>query len=93
MIYPARGDGDGADRWDEDRKRMNDFGRQAQETFTELSEATLDSLLTTIEMLKAKLAEQKAQREKEDRELEALRQEQQRQYEEWKRQQPPRHIV
>ncbi|KAJ3477011.1 hypothetical protein NLI96_g10760 [Meripilus lineatus] len=81
------------ERWDEEKKRMQDFGKQAHETFVDFSESTLNSLASTVENLKAKLAEQRALREEQAKQMEAMKAEQQRQFEEWKRQQPPRHIV
>jgi len=53
----------GSAPWDEG-ERMLAFSRQAGDKVTELSEATLDSLLSTVEALKAKLAEHRAEREK-----------------------------
>jgi len=39
------------------------FSRRTEDKVTELSEATLDSILSTVEALKAKLAERKAERD------------------------------
>jgi len=72
---------------------METLGKQAQDTLTDLSEATLDTVLSTVETLKAKLAEHRAEKERQIRELQAMREEQLKQFEEWKKQQPPRHIV
>jgi hypothetical protein len=53
------------------------WSRQAGDSMTDLSEATLDSILCTVETLKAKLAEHRAQRERQqkqlDEEFEALK--------------------
>ncbi|KAI0792095.1 hypothetical protein C8Q75DRAFT_805137 [Abortiporus biennis] len=96
--YPGRDSGavstpPPVDKWEDERKKLNDFSKKANETFQEISEATLDSLLSTVEGLKARLAENRAERERQAQELQALKEEQMRQYEEWKKQQPPRHIV
>ncbi|KAF9466054.1 hypothetical protein BDZ94DRAFT_1251991 [Collybia nuda] len=48
----------------EEKDRMAALGNQAGDKMVELSEATLDTVLTTVEMLKAKLAEHRAEREK-----------------------------
>ncbi|KAH9888818.1 hypothetical protein C8Q73DRAFT_708348 [Cubamyces lactineus] len=63
-----------------------DIVQQATDTITELSEATLNNLLVTVESLKAKLAEHRAQREQQERELKALREAKFKQFEEWQRQ-------
>ncbi|KAI0675516.1 hypothetical protein C8Q78DRAFT_1004844 [Trametes maxima] len=81
-----------------------DIVQQATDTITELSEATLNNLLATVESLKAKLAEHRVQREQQERELQALREAKFKQFEEWQRQQqeqqakekaaePPRRLV
>ncbi|KAI0820827.1 hypothetical protein BC628DRAFT_827622 [Trametes gibbosa] len=63
-----------------------DIVQQATDTITDLSEATLNNLLVTVESLKAKLAEHRAQREQQERELQALREAKFKQFEEWQRQ-------
>ncbi|PSR76138.1 hypothetical protein PHLCEN_2v8636 [Hermanssonia centrifuga] len=94
MQKPADG------QWDEEKQRLQRISEQATETLTSLSEAGLDSLLSTVESLKAKIAERRAQREREVQEAQAARDEKFRQFEEWKKQQEaqeaarkPRHIV
>ncbi|KAI0791084.1 hypothetical protein C8Q75DRAFT_759232 [Abortiporus biennis] len=77
---------------DEEQQKLDELGKKANETFEELSEATLDKLMSAIISLKAKLAENRAQREHQARQLQALKEEQARQYEEWRRQQPPTHL-
>jgi len=88
------------DRWDE--QRVQALGKQATDTISELSEATLDSVLATVQSLKTKLAENRAQREQHLREMQALKEDQYKMFEEWKKQQEqrsqqqrsePRHIV
>ncbi|KAF5355303.1 hypothetical protein D9758_005980 [Tetrapyrgos nigripes] len=54
-------------QWEQDRERLI---AKAQDAMTELSEATLDSIASTVESLKAKLAEHRAQREKQQRLIE-----------------------
>ncbi|TBU43528.1 hypothetical protein BD309DRAFT_960500, partial [Dichomitus squalens] len=88
-----------------ERAPEKDVVQQATETITELSEATLNNLLVTVESLKAKLAEHRMQREQQERELQALREAKFKQFEEWQRQQeqllkedvgkdgPPRRLV
>ncbi|KAI9064100.1 hypothetical protein FKP32DRAFT_1685529 [Trametes sanguinea] len=66
-------------------REEKDIVQQATDTITELSEATLNNLLITIESLKSKLAEHRAQREQQERELQALREAKFKQFEEWQR--------
>ncbi|KAL0566315.1 hypothetical protein V5O48_015699 [Marasmius crinis-equi] len=47
-----------------DRERMRDVTRQAGNTVTDMSEASLDMLLTTVESLKEKLAQHRLERER-----------------------------
>ncbi|KAJ7583290.1 hypothetical protein C8J56DRAFT_1055052 [Mycena floridula] len=51
-------------QWERDKARLLELVKYAQDTAADLSESTLDSILTTVESLKAKLAEHRAQREK-----------------------------
>ncbi|OBZ73557.1 hypothetical protein A0H81_06026 [Grifola frondosa] len=87
------------DRWEEERQLMQSLGKQATETISEFSEATLEKLLSTAENLKSKLAEQRALREQHEQQMKTLRDEQLKQFEEWQKQQeqekpaPPRHVV
>nr|VWO94676.1 DHA14-like major facilitator [Ganoderma boninense] len=67
-----------------------DIMEQATNTIADLSEATLNNLLVTVESLKAKLAEHRAQRDQQERELQTLREAREakfKQFEEWQRQQ------
>ncbi|KAI1796626.1 hypothetical protein LXA43DRAFT_567115 [Ganoderma leucocontextum] len=67
-----------------------DIMEQATETIADLSEATLNNLLVTVESLKAKLAEHRTQREQQESELQALREAREakfKQFQEWQRQQ------
>ncbi|KIY43765.1 hypothetical protein FISHEDRAFT_77702 [Fistulina hepatica ATCC 64428] len=57
-------------RWQEERERMAAMARQAGDAMAEMSEATLDQVLATVESLKAKLAEHRAQREAQKKALE-----------------------
>ncbi|KAJ7115842.1 hypothetical protein C8R44DRAFT_628261 [Mycena epipterygia] len=57
-------------QWEEEKLKLQAIGRQAEEAMAKLSEATLDSVMTTMEALKAKLAEHRAQREEAQRQIE-----------------------
>ncbi|KAK7686383.1 hypothetical protein QCA50_010607 [Cerrena zonata] len=81
------------DPWEDSRGRTDELSNRANEKFMEISEATIDSVLSTVESLKARLAEHRAQREQQAKALQAMQEEQARQFEEWKKNQPPRHIV
>ncbi|KAF8074898.1 hypothetical protein FPV67DRAFT_603475 [Lyophyllum atratum] len=50
--------------WDEEKQRVAELSQSAGDKLAELSEATLDTVLTTVEVLKAKLAEHRAERDK-----------------------------
>ncbi|KAK0457690.1 uncharacterized protein EV420DRAFT_473502 [Desarmillaria tabescens] len=56
--------------WDAEKEKMKAFGKQAQDAMTDMSEATLDSLLATVTALKQKLAQHRAQREQQEKLLE-----------------------
>jgi len=51
-------------KWDQEREHFAKISRQAADAMTDLTESTLEGVLTTAEALKVKLAEHKAQREK-----------------------------
>ncbi|KAJ7816927.1 hypothetical protein B0H14DRAFT_2843682 [Mycena olivaceomarginata] len=53
--------------WDHERARVREFSRTAEDTVTQLSEATLDTILQATEALKEKMAEHRAMREEERR--------------------------
>ncbi|KAF8194951.1 hypothetical protein BJ912DRAFT_1040521 [Pholiota molesta] len=53
-----------------EKAHMAKVSRQAVDTMVELTEATLESVLTTAEALKAKLAEHRVEREKQQKLLE-----------------------
>ncbi|KAJ7367179.1 hypothetical protein DFH08DRAFT_836739 [Mycena albidolilacea] len=59
--------------WEQERARVRQFSRTAEDTVTELSEATLNTILQATEALKAKMAEHRALREEERRLEEAQR--------------------
>ncbi|KAF9530356.1 hypothetical protein CPB83DRAFT_892645 [Crepidotus variabilis] len=63
--------------WDHEREHIERISKQATDAMVDLTESTLESVLATAESLKAKLAEQRAQREKQqkliDRQLEEQR--------------------
>ncbi|KAI0923839.1 hypothetical protein AcW1_006686 [Taiwanofungus camphoratus] len=76
------------DRWEEEKHRMQAIGKQATDTVSDLSEATLETLLSTVQALKAKLAESRAQRDEQLqqlRQLQASRDDQFKQFEEWRK--------
>lgn len=70
--------------WDHEKERIEDMKMKATEKVAEMSEATLDTILSTVNSLKAKLADQKAQMEEEKR---------RRQQEIEEQQKAPRHLV
>ncbi|EPS94568.1 hypothetical protein FOMPIDRAFT_1091077, partial [Fomitopsis schrenkii] len=74
------------DRWDEERLRVQNLGKQATETISELSEATLDSVLATVQSLKVKLAEARKEREQHLQQMQSLKDEQTKLFEEWRKQ-------
>ncbi|KAL0567768.1 hypothetical protein V5O48_014227 [Marasmius crinis-equi] len=51
-------------QWEADRERMRDVTRQVGNTVTDMSEASLDMLLTTVQSLKKKLAQHRLERER-----------------------------
>ncbi|KAJ7021622.1 hypothetical protein C8F04DRAFT_1140359 [Mycena alexandri] len=53
--------------WEPERTRVRQFSRDAGDTFVELSETTLNSILQATEALKVKITEQRALREEERR--------------------------
>ncbi|THH27462.1 hypothetical protein EUX98_g6721 [Antrodiella citrinella] len=70
-------------RWAEEKQQK----RQAADTFVDFSESTLDTVMSAVESLKAKLAEHRSNRERQIGEWQAWREEQIKQLEEWKKQQ------
>ncbi|KAJ7623315.1 hypothetical protein FB45DRAFT_925256, partial [Roridomyces roridus] len=63
-------------QWEEEKVKLQELGRQAEDVMTKFSESTLDSIMTTVEALKAKLAEHRAQREQAQRQIEKQLEEQ-----------------
>ncbi|KAL0951906.1 hypothetical protein HGRIS_008561 [Hohenbuehelia grisea] len=57
-------------RWEQEKEKMRDLGQQAGDMMTELSEATLDSVISTVEIFKAKLLENRARREEQQKQIE-----------------------
>jgi len=57
-------------QWEEEKLKLQAIGQQAEDVMAKLSEATLDSVMSTMEALKLKLAEHRAQREAAQRQLE-----------------------
>ncbi|KAJ8453443.1 hypothetical protein ONZ45_g19715 [Pleurotus djamor] len=58
------------EKWEEEKERMLELGRQAGDTMADISEATLDSVLSTVEALKSKLTMHRIQREEQRKRLE-----------------------
>jgi len=50
--------------WEAEREKIKKFGNEASETIIDVTEASLDSVLSAVDTLKKKLAEQRAEREK-----------------------------
>ncbi|KAF5383523.1 hypothetical protein D9615_003590 [Tricholomella constricta] len=50
--------------WNDEKQHMAEISQSAGDKLAELSEATLDTVLMTVEVLKAKLAEHRAARDK-----------------------------
>ncbi|KAJ7449590.1 hypothetical protein FB451DRAFT_1566921 [Mycena latifolia] len=63
-------------QWEEEKRKLQAIGQQAEDVMAKLSEATLDSVMSTMEALKLKLAEHRAQRELAQRQLEEALEEQ-----------------
>ncbi|KAK2466453.1 hypothetical protein APHAL10511_002095 [Amanita phalloides] len=59
------------ERWEEDKERLIDFTLRATDTIADMSESTLETLLASLENLKTKIAEHRAQREKQRQRLDA----------------------
>ncbi|KAF8920585.1 hypothetical protein CPB85DRAFT_494705 [Mucidula mucida] len=53
------------EEWEMEKEKIAAIGRQAQDAMTDISEATLDSLLNTCASLKHKLIQHREQRERE----------------------------
>jgi len=58
-----------AEKHQEEQDQLADLRRQATETMTDITEATLESILSTAEVLKAKLAESRELRKKKEEQL------------------------
>jgi len=54
----------GDKEWEEEKVKMWAMGQQAGDTVSDFSEAALENVLSAVETLKAKLAEHRAQRER-----------------------------
>ncbi|KAJ2925911.1 hypothetical protein H1R20_g11171, partial [Candolleomyces eurysporus] len=61
--------------WDASDERFDEMTKQAGEAMTELTEVTLDTVLTTAQALKVKLAEYRAEKERQQKDLDAKREE------------------
>jgi len=57
-------------KWDPDREHLEKVSKQAFDTMADLTESTLESVLSTAESLKTKLAEHRTQREKQQKAME-----------------------
>ncbi|KDR80503.1 hypothetical protein GALMADRAFT_240790 [Galerina marginata CBS 339.88] len=54
-------------QWEQEKEHLANISRQATDAMADLTEATLETVLSTAESLKAKLAEHRAQREKQQK--------------------------
>ncbi|KAF8586377.1 hypothetical protein K439DRAFT_1631795 [Ramaria rubella] len=54
------------ERWREEREKLAKISSQATDTAADVSEAALDTILSTVETLKLKLAEHRKLQQKED---------------------------
>ncbi|KAF8351179.1 hypothetical protein F5887DRAFT_196146 [Amanita rubescens] len=52
------------EKWEEDKEKLIDFTVRATDAIADMSESTLDTVLSTIENLKTKIVEHRARREK-----------------------------
>ncbi|KAM6495616.1 hypothetical protein JOM56_008322 [Amanita muscaria] len=59
------------ERWEEDKAKLKDLTSRATDTIAEMSESTLDALLANLESLKAKIVEQRSQRDKQRKQFDA----------------------
>ncbi|ESK83494.1 hypothetical protein Moror_4879 [Moniliophthora roreri MCA 2997] len=50
--------------WAEERARIREVSRQVGDTVTEISEATLDTLLASVQVMKDRLAQRRLERER-----------------------------
>ncbi|KAF9501399.1 hypothetical protein BDN71DRAFT_1501119 [Pleurotus eryngii] len=58
------------EKWEEEKERMLELGRQVGDSMAEISEATLDSVMSAIEALKNKVTMHRIQREEQRKKLE-----------------------
>ncbi|KAG7091546.1 hypothetical protein E1B28_010575 [Marasmius oreades] len=65
---PSIGANAGADQWEVDRARFREVSRQVGDTVTDMSEASLEMLLTTVQAMKEKLAQHRMERERSEAE-------------------------
>ncbi|KAF8963417.1 hypothetical protein BDZ97DRAFT_1758673 [Flammula alnicola] len=65
-------------QWEQEKEHLAKISRQATDAMADLTESTLESVLSTAEALKAKLAEHRAQREKQQKLIEEQLEEQRR---------------
>ncbi|KAH7914848.1 hypothetical protein BJ138DRAFT_1143092 [Hygrophoropsis aurantiaca] len=56
--------------WDENKERMKQLQKRAEDVMADMSESTLDSIVSTVETLKGKIAEHRAEREQQQKRLE-----------------------
>ncbi|KAF8159682.1 hypothetical protein B0H34DRAFT_858436 [Crassisporium funariophilum] len=57
-------------QWEQEKEHMATISQQATDAMADLTESTLESVLNTAEALKAKLAEHRAEREKQQKMIE-----------------------
>ncbi|KAG1760135.1 hypothetical protein EDD22DRAFT_955235 [Suillus occidentalis] len=56
--------------WEEDKERLKEIQKRAEDAMLDMSESTLGSIVSTVEALKTKLAQHKTQREQERKNFE-----------------------
>jgi len=74
------------EQWREEKQKMKAMALQAGDTASEATEATLERILSTVQALKAKLAEHRAERDRQQLLVEQRTQED-------KQKNDPRHYV
>ncbi|KAF9257925.1 hypothetical protein L218DRAFT_1080691 [Marasmius fiardii PR-910] len=62
----------GTAQWEADRARFMEVSRQVGDTVTDMSEASLDMLLTTVQAMKERLAQHRMERERAEAERRQL---------------------
>ncbi|KAG2145115.1 hypothetical protein DEU56DRAFT_788845 [Suillus clintonianus] len=56
--------------WEEDKERLKEIQKRTEDAMLDMSESTLESIISTVESLKNKLAQHKIQREQQQKKYE-----------------------